>query len=96
MSVEDLVRVDRGVPATALPPAVALPHADVNRPLLDSDAAKGWTQAAGAAFPARPPLATVLARTRLERTGWLLTDWLFATGEKGWLCDCSGGKLSLP
>src|SRR5207244_11572118 len=89
VSVEDLARVDPSVPATAAPPAAALPRGDVNQPLLGSDAAKAWTRAAGAAGPAPQPPAPGLARARAGGTARWLTDRLFAAWESGWLGDRS-------
>ena len=94
VAVADLVRHDPGVPASAPPPATVPPGGEVKQPLLNSDAAKGNTRAACAAFPGPQPPSPVLARA--ERTARSWTDWFFAAEQQGWLCDCSAGALSLP
>jgi hypothetical protein len=93
VSVVDLVRVDRSVPASAPPLAAAQPGGDANRPLLDSDAANGSTRAAGAADRALQPspLAPIFVRVRAEGAQRWLTDRLFAAPENGWPWDRSAG-----
>ena len=86
------MRVAPSVSATAPPPVAALPGGDVNLPLLGSDAAKGWTRAAGIAVPVPQPLAPVLARARAEQTARWLTDRLFAAWESGGLGDRSADE----
>jgi len=93
VSAAALLRLDPGVPVTALPPARVLPDGDGSQPALGSDLEKSWTQAAGAAVRALQPPAPVLAGA--ERTARGLVDRLFTAWESGWLDDRSAGTLRL-